>query len=153
MTSLAEVLVTSFWDSPAKASEASEAAIQAAPVLRAEYRHRPEGVITPLPAAGAALGHHRGRQGEGRGADRDVEEEDVLPAGVGGEDSAGQQADRTAQCTHPAPDAEGLVACGSLGEHVHHDGQGGRQHERCPESLQPAHHDEEGVRGGQAASE
>jgi hypothetical protein len=36
MMSLAEVLVTSFWDRPAKANEVSDAAIQAAPVLRAE---------------------------------------------------------------------------------------------------------------------
>jgi hypothetical protein len=115
-------------------------------------RYRPEGVITPL-SAGAALRHHCGHQGEGRYADRDVEEEDVLPSGVAGEDSAGQQADRTAQCAHRAPDAESLVAFGPLGEHVHHDRLGGRQYERRPESLQPAHHDEEGVRGGQAASE
>ena len=128
-------------------------------------RHGSEGVVASRSAGGAALfipglipglisgGHHLGGQGERRCADGDVEEEDVLPSGVGGENSAGQQADRPAQCAHPAPDAEGLVALGALGEHVHHDRQRSRQHERRPESLDPSHHDEEGVRGGQAAGQ
>jgi hypothetical protein len=77
----------------------------------------------------------------------------TLPSGVGGEEAAGQQADRPAHCACPAPDAEGFVALGSLREHVRHDRQGGRRHERRPQALDAAHHDEEDVRGGQAAAE
>jgi hypothetical protein len=36
MTALGEVLVTIFWERPAKAKEVTDAAIQAAPVARAE---------------------------------------------------------------------------------------------------------------------
>ena len=36
MTRLGEVLVTSFWDGPAKAKAVTEAVSQASPVLRAE---------------------------------------------------------------------------------------------------------------------
>ena len=58
-----------------------------------------------------------------------------------------------AQRADPAPDAERLVAFDPLGEHVHHDRQRGGEHERRPEPLDPSHHDQEGVRGGDPAAE
>ena len=111
-------------------------------------RHGAAGVVASRSVVGAALWHHLGHEGECRRADGDVEEEDVLPSGVGREDSACQQADGPAQGAHPAPDAEGLVALGSLGVQVHHGRQGRGEHERRPEPLDPAHHHEEGVRRG-----
>ena len=112
-----------------------------------------EGVVAPPCGADTALGYHLGGQDQRGRADGDVEEEDVLPPDVRGEDAAGEEPDRPAQRADPAPDAERLVALGPLGEHVHHDRQRGREHERRPEPLDPPHHDQEGVRGGEAAAE
>ena len=112
-----------------------------------------EGVVAPPCAADPALGYHPGSQDQRGCADGDVEEEDVPPPDVGGEDAAGEEPDRPAQRADPAPDAERLVAFGPLREHVHHDRQRGGEHQRRPEALDPPHHDEEGVRGGQAATE
>ena len=47
----------------------------------------------------------------------------------------------------PAPDPERLVALGALGEHVHHDRQGGGQHHRCSDALdRPGSDHEAGTR-------
>jgi len=104
-------------------------------------------------AAHTALGHQLGGQNQRGDADGDVEEKDVLPPDIGGEDAAGEEPNRPAQRAHPAPDAQRLVAFGPLGEHVHHDRQRGGEHERRPESLHPPHHDQERVRGGETATE
>jgi hypothetical protein len=61
--------------------------------------------------------------------------------------------DGRAHGAHGTPDAQGLVALGSLGEHVHHDREGSRQDDCRPETLDPAHDDEEGVGGGQTTGE
>ena len=62
-------------------------------------------------------------------------------------------ADGRAHGPDGTPDTERLVALGSLGEHVHHDRQRGGQDEGRPEALDPAHDDEERVRGRQPAGE
>ena len=88
--------------------------------------HCSEGVVpTPL-GAQPALGHHLGRQGQGSSTDGHVEKEDVLPPDIAGEQATSEHSDGGAHGTHSAPDAQGLVALGALGEHVHHDREGGR---------------------------
>ena len=114
---------------------------------------RPEGVVTAPRRRQPALGHDAPSQRHHRGTDGDVQEEDVLPAGVTGEHASGQQADGGGPGADAAPDAEGFVALGALGEHVHDDGQRGGQHERRPEALDAPHDDQEGVTGGQGAGE
>src|SRR2546421_469067 len=53
----------------------------------------------------------------------------------------------------PAPNAERLVALGTLLEHVHDDRERGGQNDRRPESLDAAHRDQERVGRGQRACE
>ena len=85
-----------------------------------------------------ALGHDPRRQRERGGPDRDVQVEDVLPAGVAGEKPAGDQPDGRAGGAEAAPDPERLVALGALVEHVHHDRERGGEHERRAEPLHRA---------------
>ena len=114
---------------------------------------RPEGVIAAPRRRQPALGHDAPSQRDHRGTDGDVQEEDVLPAGVASEHASGQQADGGGPRADAAPDAQSLVALGALGEHVHDDGQRGGQHERRPDALDTPHDDQEGVIGGEGAGE
>jgi len=77
--------------------------------------------------------------------DRHVEKEDVLPADVAGDKPTGDQSHRGAQGADATPDAECLVALGALAEHVHHDRERRRQHNRGTKPLQPAHRNQESV--------
>jgi hypothetical protein len=100
-----------------------------------------------------ALRHDARGEQQRRGADRDVEEEDVLPAGVAGEQAAGDQSDGRAAGSDGTPHAQCLVPLGALGEHVHHDRQRRREHNRRAEPLHAAHRDEEPLRGRQPAAQ
>jgi len=94
----------------------------------------------------------RGEQ-QRRGADRHVDEEDVLPAGVLGQQAAGDHADRRSGRSDGTPQPERLVALGALGEHVHHDRQRRWQDHGRAEPLQAAHRDQEAVVCGQACAQ
>ena len=98
-------------------------------------------------------GTSRGASEQRSQTDRDVQEEDVLPSDVAGEHATGDQADRGAGGRDAAPQAERLVALGALREHVHHDRQRRRQHDRRTCALQAAHHDQERVAAGQPAGQ
>ena len=63
----------------------------------------------------------------------------------GGLGAAGDQTNGRAGRTEPAPDAERPVPLGALLEHVHHDRQGGRQHDRRAHSLHGPGADQERV--------
>ena len=101
----------------------------------ARARDRTERVKPPAGGGEPAVGHDPGCERQRGGPDRDVQIEDVLPPGVAGEKPAGDHADGRAAGTEPAPDPERLVALGALVEHVHHDRQGGGQHDRRAKSL------------------
>jgi hypothetical protein len=85
--------------------------------------------------------------------DRHVQEEDVLPADVPGEETAGDQADRRPRGPDAAPQPKRLVALGAFGEHVHHDRKRRRQDNGGTEALQSAHRDQEAVACGQPGAQ
>src|SRR6266851_4253372 len=88
-----------------------------------------------------------------RRPDRDVEVEDVLPADVTGQQAARDQAHGRAARRDGTPGAERFVALRTLREDVHHDRQRSRKHDRRPQSLDAAHHDQESVGRRQRAGE
>src|SRR6266508_671490 len=99
---------------------------------------------TPHPNQAALRNDPPRHEQRGRAA-RDVQEEDVLPANVAGDKPTRDQPYRGAQGADAAPDAERLVALGTLTEHVCHDRERRRQHHRRPQPLQPTHRDQEPV--------
>ena len=119
----------------------------------AGHGDRAERVVAPARRGQPALRHDARGEQQRRGSDRDVEEEDVLPAGVAGEQAAGDHPDGRAARPDGAPHAQRLVPLGALGEHVHHDRQRRREHDRRAEPLQAAHRDQERVRCGQPAAQ
>ena len=100
-----------------------------------------------------ALVHVAGREHEREDPDRDVDEEDPLPARVLGEHAASEHADRGAGATDRSPDAERLVAFGAFGERGHDDRQRRRRDQRGAEPLHGTRGDQDALRPGQAAEE
>ena len=88
----------------------------------ARHEHR-TGHVERLDARVAALLEQDRRQDEGRHADRDVDEEDPLPAERVREDAAEQDARRGTEAADRAPDAERDVALAALGERRREDRQ------------------------------
>ena len=127
---------------------------------RVDQQHQParagdrtERVEPPAGGGESAVGHDPGCERQRGGPDRDVQIEDVLPPGVAGEKPAGDHPNGRAAGTEPAPDPERLVALGALGEHVHHDRQGGGQHDRRAEPLNGPRCDERHLAGRQRGSQ
>ena len=83
----------------------------------------------------AALGEQHGRERQRGDPDRDVEEEDPLPAQEVGEDAAEQHAGGGAEAADRAPDAERDVALLAFGEGRHEDRERGRGDDRRAEAL------------------
>src|SRR5216683_2115027 len=77
------------------------------------HRDRAERVIAPARRGEPALRHEARGEQQRRASDRDIEEEDVLPAGVAGEQTAGHHPDGRTARPDGAPHAECLVALGA----------------------------------------
>ena len=104
---------------------------------------RADRVEAPVAEVGVALGNDPRREREHERSDRDVDEEDPLPAEVLREDAAEEHADRGARAAERAPDAERLVAVCALLERRRHDRQGRRRDDRRAESLHGAREDQD----------
>ena len=98
-------------------------------------------------------GRIRGARNATAEADRHVDPEDPLPAEPLGQDPAEQDARGAAGPRDRAPDAERLVALGTLVPVRGDDRQGGRRDDRRAEALEGAGDDQEDVRGRQAAGQ
>ena len=88
-----------------------------------------EGVVAAPLCAHLAFGHDLGAKARAAAPMGTLRKKMYLPPHVAGQQSSGEQPDRGARRAHGPPDAEGLVALGSLGKDVHHDGESGRQHD------------------------
>lgn len=114
---------------------------------------RTEGVKPSARRGDPAVGDDPRCQKQRGRCDRDVEVEDVLPPGGAGEKAAGDQPNGRAACAKSAPDPERVVALGALSEHVHHDRQGGGQHDRGAQALNGSRCDQKRVAGRERASQ
>ena len=85
-----------------------------------------------------ALAEEQRREGDRGDADRDVEEEDPLPAQRVREDATEEHACGGTEATDGAPDAEGDVALLPLDEGRHQDRERGRRDDRRTQPLQGA---------------
>ena len=85
-----------------------------------------------------ALGQDARREERGGEADRHVDEQHPLPAGVLGQEAAEQHAGGAAGAGDRAPDAQRAVALGALGEGRGDDRQRGRGEDRGAEALDGA---------------
>jgi hypothetical protein len=101
----------------------------------AGHRDCPGNVEVAVARLDAALRDDPLRQSEDERSDRDVDEEDPLPAEVLDEDAAEQHAGGRAGAAERAPDPEGLVSLGPFGERRRHDRERGGGDDRCPETL------------------
>ena len=119
----------------------------------AGHRNGAERVEAPAVGCDPALRDDTPSQQQRDDADRDVQEEDVLPAGVPSQQATGQHADSGAARTHGAPEPECLVALGTLREDVHHDRECRGQDDRCAEALSAAQRDQRPVGRGERAPE
>ena len=117
------------------------------------HRDRARQVDAALAVRRPGLGHVADREQRRGDADRDVDEEDPLPAEQVGQHAAEQQAERAAARRDRAPDAERLRPVLALRERRRDDRQRGGGDERAAESLQPARRDEPGVRRGEAVEQ
>ena len=104
-------------------------------------------------AGDAALADERPRQREHERADRHVDEEDPLPAGVLREDAAHQHAGRGAAAGHGAPDPERLVALRALLERRRDDRERRRRDDRRADALHRARRDQDADGAGEPARE
>ena len=120
---------------------------------RAGHRHRAERVIAPPGGVDACLGHDAPDQQQRDHADRDVQQEDVLPSGEPRQETAEDEPRGRAEGGEGAPDAERLVALGALGEHVSHGRQRGWEEHRGAEALGHAHPDQDRLAAGQRGSQ
>ena len=89
----------------------------------------------------------------GQQTDRDVDEQDPAPAEQVGEHAAQQHAGGAAGAAHRAPDADGAVARGALGERGGEDRQRRRGDDRAAESLDRAGGDQHALAVGDAAGQ
>ncbi len=103
-------------------------------------------------AGGDVLGEDLEPEGEGDDADGDVDPEDELPAGPGGQCAAEQDAcgDAEASDRTPQGEAPGALRAGVGG---HHEGQRGGGHQRRTEPLGGAGGDEFGGVAGEPADQ
>src|SRR5205085_12000596 len=108
-----------------------------------------EDVGPPL-EADAALADEPPREHERAGSDRDVDEEDPLPAEVLRQHAAREDADCGAGAADRAPDPERLVSLGALIERRRDDRERGRRDDRGPEALDCARADEDAFRPREA---
>src|SRR5262249_27852581 len=97
----------------------------------------------------AALSEQDGRQREAEQADRDVDEEDPLPAQRVGQDAAEQDAGDRADRADRAPEAEGGVALLALGEGRGQDGERRGRDQGRSEALQRAGADQRALAPGE----
>ena len=74
--------------------------------------------------------------------DRQVDQEDRVPAEVGQQPAARHRADRDAEAADRGPQADGLGALGGVGEHGGDDRQGGRHDERAADAHERPSGDE-----------
>ena len=100
-----------------------------------------------------ALGHEAQREQQGRGADREVDEEHPLPGGKLGEDPTQQQTDRAAADGDRAPDPQGPGPVPALGEGGGQHREGGRRHQRTAQALQGTSRHQLGRRPGEAVEQ
>ena len=105
-----------------------------------------------LARAPVSLGRTLSPRVEGDDADRDVDPEDELPAGPGGQRPAEQDAGGDAEASDGAPQGEALGALGA-GVRRHHQGQRGGGHQGGAESLGGAGGDELGGAAGEPAEQ
>src|SRR4029079_17423512 len=103
-----------------------------------------EGVEAPRREV-TALAEQHGRERQRGDPDREVDEEDPLPAQEIGEDTAEQHAGRGTEAADSAPDAERDVALLALGEGGHEDRQRRRRDDRRAEALNRAGADQRGL--------
>jgi hypothetical protein len=90
-----------------------------------------------------ALGQEQRAEGEHAEGDGDVDEEDPLPTKALGDRPADQQAGRRPDPADPAPDAERLVALGSLVEDGRQERERGRSQDRRRYPLEHAGGDQD----------
>ena len=102
---------------------------------------------------GTAFGNERQRQREHERSDRDVDEEDPLPAEVLGQDPADEHARGGAGAAESAPDPERLVPLRAFLEGGRHDRQGGGRDDRRADALDSARADQHRDVVGEAADE
>ena len=103
-------------------------------------------------ALDAALAYEPRHEDERDDADRDVDPEHPLPAGVLGEDAAQQHADGGAGARDRAQDPQRLVALGALLERDHRDREDRRREHGRGAALEQAEDDQHRVRLGQRAA-
>ena len=87
---------------------------------------------------------------DARDPDRDVDEEDPLPAGALGEHAAGEWPDRDGEADRRAPDPEGCSALAAL-ELLGEDRERNREHHCAADPLEAAGEVEEERAGGRSA--
>ena len=93
------------------------------------------------------------RQQRDRDPDRDVDEQHPAPGQVGGEQAAGDQADRGAADAHRGVDAHGPVPGRPLRERGGDQGQRGRGDDGAADALQRAGGQQPRLGGGEAAQQ
>ena len=103
---------------------------------------------SPLGPGGVGRDDLDCRDGEGE-ADRDVDQEDRLPADERGERTAEEHADCGAGATDRAPGTQCASALMAFGERGHDDRQGGGREHRRAEPLAGAGGEQRGRAGGQ----
>jgi hypothetical protein len=116
-------------------------------------RHRADHVgacAQPDPALGRQQAH---REHPGRQPDREVDEEDPVPAEQVGEDAAGEQADRCAGRGDEAVDADRLGPLHRLREQRHHHAQRHRRGHRAADPLDEPGGDQQLLAAGQPAQQ
>ena len=113
-------------------------------------QERPDDVGSGAEAETAVGGQHGHGDGEGREPDRQVDEEDPVPAEGVGEDPAEDLADRRTGRTGEAEHGYGAGAFPGLGEECHEDAQADGGRHRAADALQEPGGDEQRGRGGEA---
>ena len=120
---------------------------------RGGHRHRAGDVEARLALEAAATRDQSERQRDDGDADREVDEEDPVPAEHVGEDAAEQHAEAAATRGHEPEDAHRLRALGRLREERHHQRERDRRDDRGAESLDGPRADQELLRLCQPARE
>ena len=120
---------------------------------RAGHRHRAERVKASPLGIGAGLGDDPPDEQQRDHADRDVEQEDVLPSGEPRQQAAEHDPEGRTEGGETSPDAERLVALGALGEHVPNSRQRGWEEHRGAKTLDGAHRDQDRLAAGERGSQ
>src|SRR5690606_18756435 len=114
---------------------------------------RAEDVRARLEAQADVTGQDAHGDREGGDADRQVDEEDPVPAERVGEDAAEHLADGGACRAGEAEDGDGLGALAGVGEQRHEDAQADGGRHRAADALEEAGGDQYGGRGGRAGQQ